>query len=492
MTLRIAAFVGALSFLFTACPPENNSSDGGDDGNGIVVGQGECTGGCGELQICDTQRRICVDGCGGCDGGVCTKNAAGQFQCVAQVTACNGATCSQGQAACVAGSCSCLPFSRASSDTCFSEGQQCSGYYNPVTLTGGTCTSPKTYQSCKTEGCPSGNCASCPAGNICEGVFTGLENLCLRTCQSNAECHSGEMCAGLTDTTAGCLPSGVFSQGDCWDYGALPDGGRELVSRPVGNRCLLGTISQSNGASVFTPQETTPSANCQYEFFRFSNQLLAVATCRPAGTAAEGQPCRRDYAPGTTALQCGTGLECAQINGEDGVCMRMCNATPPRGGIRPQPACGADEACVNIFRQESPNSVAGVCMKSCDVFSATRGTCAAVGTTPASCVPTDPLGFVPVSTDGSGICVPQRAGSVAGVGQPCAETDSLKGATCASGLLCLGANNSAPVCEQPCDLSCKGATPPGRCATQPNAHCPTGKTCSQITVGTGVTLGVCR
>ena len=93
----------------------------------------------------------------------------------------------------------------------------------------------------------------------------------------------------------------------------------------------------------------------------------------------------------------------------------MCNAQPPALGFPPQPECGAAEACVNMLRYTDPNSnaVLGVCMKKCNVFDATKNTCANVGTTAASCVPTEASGELVVSTNGDGICVPQRAAIVA-------------------------------------------------------------------------------
>ncbi|MBI3183915.1 MAG: hypothetical protein HYZ28_17395 [Myxococcales bacterium] len=487
MSSRILAFtVGAL-VVCLGCPPPPQVPDGGKEDGGPTTGLGPCTGGCGPLQICNEEKHQCEDGCGGCDAGVCTKNAAGQFQCVPQTTSCNGTQCAQGQAACVAGSCSCLPFTRASRDSCAAEGQVCREMFNPVTSSGGACDSPQLYEECKTQGCPSGNCASCAAGLICKQGF------CLRPCTADAQCNRDEWC----DTQSGaCWPQSFFVRPDCAQRFANPDGGSENIigAVPVSNTCLLPTLVQRPGQNptvVYEPGDAG-TGNCTYSFFRFSNFLYTAANCKPPGTAARNAACKRDWSTGTQALQCGTGLECGFAAGGDGLCLRACNATDPRGGVTPQPACGTDESCVNLYRLEDTNAVVGVCLKKCDVFSATLGTCADYGAVKASCVPTPADGRALVTADGSGVCIPQKP-TVAAAGQKCAEVDSLKGAACGSALVCMASNLSElPACERPCDVEC-GLTPaPARCSTEPNARCLDGKSCTRVTSTSGAILGFCR
>ena len=498
MNARTVCLVGALALGLAACPPAPITPDAGED-SGVDNPQGPCTGGCGPLQVCDQTTHQCVDGCGGCDAGVCVKNAAGAFQCIAQTTSCNGSQCSPGQVACVSGTCSCLPFNRASSDTCAIAGSICKEPYNVGTASGGLCVAPNVYEACKSVGCAGGTCAACVAGSACKEIF-GAE-LCLKKCTANANCNRDEFCS-----SDGCLPKAVFGTdpenadaGASYDcivktlVGVLPDGGTDpdggfwLHAVAAGNACAL-----VDDTGFPLAAETVPTGNCSYDFLRFSNQLMPVNSCRPPGAAGLNQVCKRDTSATTTAFQCNTGLECAVTRGDTGMCLKMCNAVPPRMGIVSKPACGTGEACVNLYRLEDLNSVVGVCMPTCNVFSTTGQTCADYGTVKASCVPVPADGVLPVSQDGAGICVPQKA-AVAAAGEPCAEPDSFKGAACATGLLCsamLGTDQ--PVCQQPCDVACSSVPAPARCATEPNATCPGGKTCTRISGSTGVTLGVCK
>jgi hypothetical protein len=313
----------------------------------------------------------------------------------------------------------------------------------------------------------------------------------------NGDCQRGEMCSNV-----GCLPQGLFSNQECNQTKPAADGGFERddaglplrLTVTVGNTCLL-----KDSMGVPSEPEGKGTGNCTYAVFQFwSDGVYPFDTCRPPGNATEGQPCRDDYATGGLATQCSTGLQCAKTKGGDeGVCLRMCNAEPPALGYPPEPACGAAEACVNMLRYTDPNTnaVLGACMKKCNVFDATRNTCANVGTTPSSCVPTEASGELVVSTNGDGICVPQRP-SAAGttVGQQCAETDAFRGAACGSAQLCTSLNaDTAATCTAVCDLECNptdGGTGPTRCATEPAAHCASGS-CKRVTSTSGARVGFC-
>ncbi len=134
----------------------------------------------------------------------------------------------------------------------------------------------------------------------------------------------------------------------------------------------------------------------------------------------------------------------------------------------------------------------GVCLKKCNVFVAGQSTCQPYGNVQASCVPMTADGRSVVSTDGSGICVPQRT-TIAQPGQGCAEPDAFKGAACGNAQVCIASTQAEiPVCEQACDVECAGANPPARCQTEPNARCTAGKTCKRVTTTTGAILGFCR
>ncbi len=500
MSLRFAALLGSLVLCLAACPAPTSAVDAGTDGGGApdpVLGP--CTGGCGPTQVCDTARHVCVDACGGCDAGVCTRSATGTtFECKVEETRCQGVSCGAGQTACVSGACSCLGFTRVARDTCAAEGRLCHETFNPVTLAGGTCESPRLYEECKLDNCPSGGCAACPSGQTCQsGIFGGSTATCLRNCPTgNAnECNVDEFC---DSNSKNCYPRSFFGGGSSCaisvpvdagtfpDGGAMPsDGGFELAAVPAGNRCLL---RGANGVAT----ESTPSGNCSYSFFHLTSQLYPITNCRPPGTVALNGVCKTDLTAGTVATQCSTGLECAAVRGDTGLCLKTCNAAEPRNGITPTPACGSDEACVNLYRLEDPNSVLGVCMKTCNVFSANAQSCANYGSSAASCVPTSFNGRSTVTTDGAGVCIPQKA-SIAGAGDFCAETDPFKGAACGNGQICApGAGSDKPTCSPACDTGCDAATPPARCATEPNAHCAPGKTCTKVTSASGATLGFCR
>ncbi len=472
------AVAAAFVVLSIGCPPPSTSPDGGGPDGSSNQQTGPCTGGCGPNQICDERTHQCVDACGGCDAGVCVKSASGQFQCVPPKTTCNGTQCGFGQAACLGGGCSCLTFTRASKDTCAAEGQVCRETYNAVTMSGGSCQNPRIYEACRTEGCPSGQCAACEPGGKCVEVFGGLDPLCTRDCTTHAQCNGGELCS-----QDGCLPATLFGvqNGTFACQTRLSDGGLAVV--PVSNTCLL---KDANAA----PTENLPSGNCTYQFLRFSNFEFASSICRPPGAVGLYGACKRDFRPTATATQCGTGLECMLHDGEQrGMCFKMCNAASTPGVT---PGCGADEACVNLYRQEDNNGVVGVCLKKCNVFVAGQSTCQPYGNVQASCVPMTADGRSVVSTDGSGICVPQRT-TIAQPGQGCAEPDAFKGAACGNAQVCIASTQAEiPVCEQACDVECAGANPPARCQTEPNARCTAGKTCKRVTTTTGAILGFCR
>ena len=270
--------------------------------------------------------------------------------------------------------------------------------------------------------------------------------------------------------------------------------GRPLLrTMTVGNTCLL-----MNNQGVPTEPEGRGTGNCSYAIFQlWSDGIYPVVSCRPPGNALEGTACRDDFTLGSVATQCATGLECTKTRGGDeGVCLRMCNAQPPALGFPPQPECGAAEACVNTLRYTDPNSnaVLGVCMKKCNVFDPMKSTCLPVGTTAASCVPTEASGELVISNNGDGICVPQRS-TIAARGATCAETDAFRGAACASGELCTSLDaDTAATCTAVCDLDCSpadGGTGPTRCATQPNGRCVGGTSCRRVTSTTGARVGFC-
>lgn len=491
MSLRSLSVVSfaALSLVLTACPAPNPTPDANnvefDAGN--PPARDACSGGCAGNQVCNTTTRTCVDACGGCDAGLCVKVSEGVFQCRDQAITCSGNLCEAGQVACLGGACACLSSLSGALDTCQAAGKWCNGR---------ACASPRAFQQCT----PGDSNAACPTGMLCQKVFGDDMAVCTQPCggAGNAACPRGEGCSQV-----GCLPTGLFNGGECNQTKPAADGGFERddagtvlrLTVTVGNTCLLkddmGTVTEGEGKGT---------GNCTYAVFQFWNDgVYPFDTCRPPGNALEGQPCRaNDYGAGTLATQCGTGLECVKTKGtgDDGVCLRMCNAQPPALGYSPQPACNTGEACVNTLRYTDPNSnaVLGVCMKTCNVFDAAKNTCANVGTTPASCVPTEASGELVVSNNGDGICVPQRA-SVAAAGAECAETDAFKGAACASGQLCtsLSADVNA-TCTGVCDLECNptdGGTGPARCATAPNVRCAGGKTCKRVTSTTGARVGFC-
>ena len=481
--------VAALSLVLTACPaptPTPDASVASFDG-GNPPAQASCAGGCAANQVCDTARRTCVDACGGCDAGLCVKVSEGVFQCRERAVTCGADLCEPGQIACLGGSCACLSSLSGALDTCEVAGKWCNG---------GTCVSPKALQQCR----PGDATAPCPSGFTCNTqLFADDIGTCNKNCDqanNNNDCPRGELCSQI-----GCLPAGLFSNQECNQGRPAPDGGWLTddagvplrLTVPVGNTCLLkdanGAVTEANGKGT---------GNCSYSIFQlWKDGVYPFETCRPPGNATEGQPCRDDYSQGTLATQCGTGLQCAKTRGgDDGVCLRMCNAQPAALGFNPSPECNTDESCVNQLRYTDPNSnsVLGVCMKKCNVFDATRNTCANVGSSASSCVPTEASGALVVTPNGDGICVPQRT-NIAALNGECPETDAFRGAACASAQMCssLSADVKAS-CTGVCDLECNavdGGTGPARCATEPSARCAAGKRCTRVTSTTGARVGFC-
>lgn len=487
MSLRSlsAVSIAALALVLTACPPITPKPDGNDVAfdAGNPPPRDACSGGCAGNQICNTATRTCVDACGGCDGGTCVKIMEGVFQCRTAAVTCSGNFCDPGQVACLGGACACLSSLSGALDTCRAAGKWCNG---------ATCANPRSLQQCK-----QGDLSSpCPSMFTCQPVFGDDLAVCTKTCMDDNQCQRGEICSMV-----GCLPSGLFRDQECNQTKPARDGGfeRDDAGAPlrltvtVGNTCLL-----RSGAGVLTEPEGKGTGNCSYVIFQFWNDgVYPTETCRPPGVAAEGQACRDDFSAGTTATQCATGLQCTKTRGgDDGVCLRMCNAQPPALGFPPQPECGAAEACVNTLRYTDPNSnaVLGVCMKKCNVFDAARNTCANVGTSPSSCVPTEASGELVVSNNGEGICIPQRP-LIAAVGATCLETDAFRGAACGSAQLCTSLDaDRAASCTAVCDLDCNptdGGPGPARCATGPSARCAAGTSCRRVTSTTGARVGFC-
>lgn len=487
-------FRAALACLaLTACPTAVVTPDANDvsfDG-GNPTPRDACSGGCSVTQVCDTAKKVCVDACGGCDAGTCVKVMDSVFQCRDTVISCNNAACEPGQIACVGGDCSCLAAANASADSCRSTGKWCND---------AKCVNPKRYEECV----PGSETSKCPSGHICDpSLFGSGIGVCLKDCTEGGteSCDVGEGCAGLDNDQNGCVPMGLFRGQECSQNVPLPDGGFEqadgggnrLITLPVSNTCLL----KDNGG-VVTDAPGKGAGNCTYSLFKlWDDGVYPFRTCRPPGTAAEGQACKLDFSKGAIGTQCATGLECTLSRGGDqGVCMRMCNANPPVGGFASQPACGAAEACVNLYRYTDPsnNAVLGVCMKKCDVFDPAKSTCAPVGTTASSCVPTVASGESIVSADGSGVCVPQQQ-TISTVDGLCAQTDPFRGAACASGQLCASLDlGSLATCTAVCDTDCSpsdGGTAPARCATSPAARCASGKTCRRVTATAGARVGFC-
>jgi|CXWL01.1.fsa_nt_gi hypothetical protein len=479
----------AASLLLLACPPPAKNDGGIDedyDGS-VPVSDGGCTGGCTGNKVCDAVKRVCVDPCGGCaNGGVCQKNAMGAWQCVTPVITCNGALCGEGEIACVAGECGCLGPARASKDSCVAFGKVCVST---------KCVNPGPFEACNPASIAT---SPCPQNHSCKTIFgdEGEEDavaLCTPNCDPMAAtntCERGMLCHEL-----GCLPTGLFNGRGCaiQVMATLADGGMAFQERavPASNVCLL-----RDGNGTFS--ESTPSGNCAYSFFRLPDtERYTISNCRQPGTATEGQRCKRDFRTAAVATQCGLGLDCFISKGDEGVCLRMCNAVPNLlGGPTPQPACGAGEVCTNVFRvdDDNNNAVEGMCLKGCDVFDAAKNTCAAVGSTAASCVPTGSDGHTLSSPDGKGICIPQQA-TIAAVGAECPPTDPYLGAVCGNSQLCLSTSSTAkPVCVEACDYECNAsdAGVPSRCATEAHARCTGGKTCTRVSSPGSARMGVCR
>lgn len=496
MSLRrlSAVLIPALSFVLTACPKPVDKPDGNDvefDG-GNPPPRDACSGGCAENQVCDTARKTCVDGCGGCDGGTCVNMGDGTFMCRALAVACSGTQCEPGQVACLGGECACLSSLSGTLDTCRAVGKWCNGRL---------CQTSRAFEQCNP-----GQVAGCATGYSCIPLFAEDLAVCLKNCTVDVGCDVGEVCL----SQRACLPTGIFTgptstpgnpqNQECEQNKAdgdggfvFEDGGAVRVTVTVGNTCLL----KSTAGEPIEPVGLG-TGNCTYSIFKFWNQgVYPFSTCRPPGLATEGQACRDEAGRGTLATQCSSGLRCATTKGGiDGVCLRACNAQPPALGFSPQPECHSDEACVNSLRYTDPNSnaVLGVCMSKCNVFDPVKSACSNVGSTPASCVPTEASGELVLTTNGDGICAPQRA-AISSTGTPCAETDAFKGAACASGHMCTSLDPDAKAtCTAVCDLECNptdGGVAPSRCATEPNAKCASGKTCRRVSSTTGARVGFC-
>jgi hypothetical protein len=488
-------FVALAAAALCACPPPIPAPDSGVFDSGLNPDPMQaCSGGCAVNQICDKVNRVCVDACGGCgsDGGtpgICTRQPDDSFKCVTTELVCNGVACDKGQVACLADQCTCLGPARGTFDTCFGDPDQ-AGAPGEICGRDGTCHPPKTFDQCVKGS------AACPTGELCVDVAGFGASVCTRSCQGTAQCDFGQICG----TNTGCLPSGLFFGQHCslpLDGGLLDDGGVLVLDELVAAGSICMTKDQQGKYD-----EPTPSGTCTYAFFYFADQgQYEFQTCRPAGQAVENHDCTQDPSITTVMRQCSTGLECAQMRGGDtGICLRTCNALEPSlKSPNPQPRCAhedAGEVCINLYKREDINiegALLGVCTQSCNVFDPVSSQCAPYGTTAASCVPTDPAGKVVLSADGSGVCMPQQA-STQTLGMPCSNSDPFHGAVCATGQLCPPPQpNAQPVCTQVCDTGCvagDGGTP-ARCATEVNALCPGGKTCTRVTTTLNARLGFC-
>jgi hypothetical protein len=485
MNLRIGAVLLTFLALVTGCSAAKTNPDANDVefDAGNPTPKDACSGGCASNQICDTQRKVCVDACGGCDAGTCVKVMDGVFECRKTAVTCDTNVCAEGQVACLGGACSCLAGSQAGQDSCRSVNKWCSGT---------TCKASGKLQQCRGAGA-----TACQPGLSCVS-FGGDLAFCLAACSKPGGCDQGEYCEQKTF----CVPNGMLRNHKCLQNEVLEDGGLALDDAGVmiektvsaGNTCL---VMETDGGVIEPRGKGT--GNCVYTSLHMWDQgLYTVFSCRPSGTAQEGAACKLDYSTTASATQCGAGLECAPVRGGvDGVCMRTCNAAPPvlEGHVQ-QPACGEKEACVNVYRMtdRDRNSVLGVCMKSCNIFDSATSACSDVGAAPANCIPARPLGDLPLSTDGAGVCIPQQK-AIAAKGATCPDSDPFHGATCGVGQICATqSGDDVNRCTALCDLSCSpsdGGAVPARCATQANAKCSDGKTCKQVVSNSGARIGFC-
>lgn len=479
----------AVAIALTACPRSSSAPDAGDAppfSAGNPSAKDACSGGCSANQRCNVQKRICEDACGGCDAGTCAKVSQGVYACQPTVTTCNGTVCQPGQVACINGACSCISSAHGSDDSCRPTGQWCHA---------GACSDPGPQEQCE----PSG--PSCPQGYVCDPVFGETQSVCVKDCAFDAKaCDRGDLCNGGI-----CLPQGLFgTSGECNQNPLAPDGGLEkapdggLASVTVqpGNTCLL-----KGDTFKVTDPPGAGNGNCTYALYKFwQDGLYPFPTCRPPGLATEGQVCKADVSVTTKATQCATGLHCALTGGGDqGVCLRACNANPARFGIVSQPACGTGESCVNLYRYWDPNdnAVLGVCMKDCNVFEPSSASCPSVGSIATSCVPASADGQLPISFDGRGLCLPRQQ-TISQVGQGCSGTDPFRGAACGSAQVCTPGREvgATPACTAVCDLACSGGADAGaapvRCGSEANGVCPAGKSCQRVTATAGAFLGLCR
>ena len=507
MNARIAAVIGALSLALAACPGPTDPGgvDAGTDAS--VPNPGGCTGGCGPDQKCDEAQRKCVDMCdNACGAGMtCVELSEDNWGCSTPLpTECAGVTCGAGQTACIADTCSCMPFTETSIDTCASVGRVCRASWNSGTQTGGLCENPDLYERCIPRGsCPEGqDCGTCGTGRQCAPVFLGAgAGICVRSCGGvlggGGECGPDELCS-----QQGCLPRSVFlpqrpegmGEGsyDCQiavpaadgGFEQLPDGGMLLAKANVTHPCLK---IADDGTAAAGEDPANPSGTCAQVLLRDQDQLIPISYCRTNGTVPEFGTCKTTPIHTKSAEVCSAGLECVATGiGDDGVCMRMCNAVPNGGG----PTCQSAEACVNLYGLSSSQAILGTCMTECNVFSkdANYG-CGTYGAMGSACVPTTPEQSEQISPNGDGVCVPVTA-ATATEGQPCSDNDVVGGAACTSGLICTRTGQTS-TCVKPCDLECDGTDEPARCATEANAKCGAGKTCSRVSDRTGAFLGVC-
>ncbi len=436
------------------------------------------------------------------------KQAASDvFQCVPNQLECgegsNVEECSPGQNTCRAGACSCSSSLAGGYNSCEVEGRWCRGT---------TCGNPRQYEECEI-----GNTeATCDTGLTCTGfLFGDGDGLCLKPCANTNQCDVGQFCYGgqfclpITGrffSALACEQSVPASDGG-WEMAEEIDGGTTLVRRTVGagNSCLRKTVTNTGGSSGYTDEYPgLGTGNCGYVTYRMWNRNFVSEACLEPGLVEENEPCNLDLDRTKAATQCAQGLTCVPTRGgDDGVCLRACNAQPPEFGFTPEPACNAEEVCVNTLRYSDPNnnSVLGACMKRCSVFSADAGTCddlvavdGGATISAVSCVPTQANGELSLSLDGTGVCVPQRP-TISAPGEACDETDPFRGAACDDGQLCTSAGNvnQPPRCVEVCDLACAplNGTPPADCATRPHALCSGEKTCTRVSSTTGAQVGFC-
>jgi hypothetical protein len=426
-----------------------------------------------------------------CVDGVCCETACG-----GACSACSNAKTGAANGLCRAVTAGTDPDSECAQDaasTCGNDGTcdgagACRKWQSGTTCVGESCL-VMTYTPART----------CDGAGVCKTVSTSSCNTyvcgatsCKASCASNADCATGNYCAGaacvpLKAQGAACVGNGDCSTGFCVDGVCC-----NTACNGSCAACSNAKTAQANGVCGPIIGGTDPDNECAQEAVSscgLDGQCNGAGACRrwTQGTICAGESCSGSTytsagtCDGAGTCNAGTSTSCGAFTCGASSCAVTCgsNADCTAGSHCAAGVCVPQEingtACAATADCASGFCVDGVCCNtactgSCQTCAATNslGTCKAAdaGTDPrAECSATDPStcgddGFC----DGAGACRKHVAGTVC-LAASCSTATAHAASTCnGSGACNVGANTSCGAYQ--CDAA--GLACAATCATDAN------------------------